>query len=87
MTTSTLNKLLHTPIVDMPEWSKGFAKRCHACGLTNLQDIVQLGTHEVSKPRYLGPIYFRELVDYLQAQQLLLLLNRPVYPPASPSTC
>ena len=73
MTTSTLNKLLHTPIADLHAWSKGFAKRCHACGLTNLQDIVQLGAHEVSKPRYLGPIYFRELVDYLHERQLLLV--------------
>ncbi|SKB62915.1 hypothetical protein SAMN05660226_02345 [Parapedobacter luteus] len=72
----SLTDILHLPIAGMPGWSNTFRARCRACRFTTLQDIVSLGAAEVSRIKYLGPDCFRELVDFLDERELLLLLPR-----------
>lgn len=70
----SIDQTIHIPISDL-EFSADFQELCRRKNIQTLATILSLSSGELVKDTYLGPLHFRELVDYLAGRELLFLLK------------
>ncbi|MFC6102852.1 hypothetical protein [Olivibacter domesticus] len=70
----SIDQIIHVPISDL-DFSAAFQTLCRRKNIQTLAAILSLGSGKLVKDAYLGPLHFRELVDYLDDRELLFLLK------------